>query len=726
MLLISSYPPRQCGIATFTQDLARAINKRYGPHAEICAIDENGSRKYGKIVKMQISEGNLESYSSAVKEINSDDTIKIVNIQHEFGLFGGETGECFLAFLKAITKPIVTTFHTVIPNPNDNLKETVRTISDISQAVVVMNKQSVNILKREYKVNPKKIFYIPHGIPQAPFESSEKYKEELGYKDRFILSTFGLINKNKGIEYVIKAIPEIIKDHPEVIYLVIGKTHPEVKKKEGESYRKFLKKEVKKLNLQKNVVFLNKYFPLEKLISLLQATDVYIFSSIDKNQSVSGTLSYALGLGKAVISTRTEYSRHILNKDNGILVDAENPDQIARSVLKLMSDRKAFKALSVQAYKNSRDMIWPNVAQDYFKLYLKISKIKNGKNRFPELNFDHIFRLTDKFGIIQHATYSKPNKEFGYSSDDVARALIACLMHFRKNPEEKIKELINIYFNFLLYARRKDGSFCNIISISKQRDDTSEGDVFGRIIWALGYASSFPNPVQSKSLKLFKHSIENISSYKSPRSLSFAITGIYYYLKQYKDEKIKDIFSKLSDRLLETFLITSKLDWTWFEEALTYSNSKMPEALFMAYDILKDEKYLLAAESSLKFLDSVTFLKNYYNPIGQKKWYFKGGERCWFDQQPEDACSAVQAKITAYKITKNTKHLKDALKAFNWFLGKNALKQMVYDEVTGGCCDGLEKKGLNLNQGAESTLSYLLARLLFEEKDVKKAVSKLS
>jgi len=732
ILFLSSYPPRECGIATFTQDLILALDKRFNPviKTEICALNDHSPNKYryDSHVHYEINAKELENYVSLAKQINTEKRIKIVNVQHEFGIFGGEYGNYLIPFLQVLKKPVITTFHTVIPKPDDHLKKVVRDIADNSEAIVIMNELSKEILKKDYDLPGYKIRYIPHGIPQVPYEPSKKYKKKLGIENKIVLSTFGLINKNKGIEYAIKALPKIVDQFPNVIYLIIGKTHPSVKKLQDEKYRKSLKREVERLGLKNNVKFYDKYFTLEEIIQFLQATDIYIYPSIDMNQSVSGTLSYALGCGRTAVSTRTEYAKHILNKKNGILVNIKDSKEITEAVLSLISDKKTYSSMSDQAYKSSREMIWPNIAQSYFKLYRKFFKVKTEREKLPEIKFDHIERLTDKFGIIQHAKYSKPNKKFGYSSDDVSRALIACCLHYKNNPSKRLEKLMNIYLRFISFARRKDGSFANIISYQKKRDTTSEEDVIGRIIWTLGYVSSqnyLPEEIKRRATKLFKLSLPKTKGIKSLRSIAFIITGLYFYLKQYPDKNIKKIFISFSKYLINVYKSKSSPEWPWFEDFLTYSNSKLSEALFYSYDILKKKEYLEIAETSLAFLDSITFTSHYYVPIGQKGWYFKNQQRSYFDQQPEDTASMVQTKITAYKITKNKKYLKDALKAFYWFLGKNHLKLMVYNETTGGCHDGLGEYELNLNQGAESTISYILARLSLEDEEIKNLISKL-
>lgn len=729
ILILSSYPPRECGIATFTQDLTNAFNKKFNPvvKTEICALNDR-IYNYNSNVAFQIDASRLESYVALAKKINSREDIKLINIQHEFGLFGGEFGDYLIPFLQALEKPVIVTFHTVISKPEKKLKEIVKTIVSLSRAAVVMNHLSENLLEKKYGIPPNKINYIPHGIPQVSYEVSQQSKKALGYEGKIVLSTFGLINKNKGIEYVIRALPKIVQKYPNIVYLVIGETHPNIKKRQGEKYRNFLLREVKKLKLENNVIFYNKYLPLDEIIQFLKASDIYISSCIDKEQSVSGTLSYALGCGRATISTATEYAKHIINGKNGLLVKFKDPSGIAKEIIDLISNEKERKLMQIKAYKDTRPMIWPNVAESYFKLYRKFAELEAEENKLPEIKFDHILKMTDNFGIIQHASYTKPDKRFGYSLDDVSRALILCAMHYKSNPSEQLRKLMGIYIRFIKYARKKDGSFANIISYKRKKDKILEEDVQGRTIWALGYVSSqdyLPQDFRKEAFELFNSSIPVFGKIKAPRSTAFAILGLCFYLKAFpKSKNLKKILQDFSYRLIDLYKKNSCPEWQWFEDGLTYSNSKLPEALFCAYGLLKDKDCLKFAKSSLSFLESITF-GPYYMPIGQKGWYFKNKQRSHFDQQPEDAASMVQTEVLAYRITKNKKYLKNALKAFQWFLGKNYLSQMVYDESTGGCNDGLGEYELNLNQGAESTICYAMARLLFEEEDLKSEIIRI-
>ncbi|MEK7510411.1 MAG: glycosyltransferase [Patescibacteria group bacterium] len=736
ILYISSYPPRECGIATFTQDLTTAFEKQYNPivKPKICALKENPATNYhydAKVIR-EIAASELEQYVALARDVNNDEKIKLVDLQHEFGLFGGRWGNYLIPFLQVLEKPLVSTFHTILPKPSIHAKKIIQLIAKKARAVVVMNKLSQEILATRYAVPRTKIAFIPHGIPQVPFEPSKNYKKELHLDKHMVLSTFGLLSKNKGIEYAIRALPQITKRFPNVLYLILGITHPVVRRKEGEQYRNFLMREVERLHLKDHVRFYNKYLTFQELTHFLRATDIYISPSVAKTQSVSGTLSYALGCGRPVISTATQYGKYIVDKGNGILVRCGNSSDISKALDKLLSSEKTMKTMAKNAYAATRPMTWPNVAQAYFRMYQKFADIKSEKNKFPEIKLDHLLRLTDNFGVLQFAKYTKPQKKYGYAVDDNARALLVCAMNYKKNQSAQLVELMNIYLNFLQFTQGPNGSFASFVSSRRQKDDTFEEDVQGRTIWALGYAASqqfLPTEISAKALKLFKKAFPRIKELRAPRSIAFAMLGLSFYFKRFPREKqVMDLLKKFADYLVELYDKNSLPDWEWFEDQLTYSNSKLPEALLYAYDLTRTEKYLRVAQTALRFLRSITFENEYYIPIGQNGWYVRNEKRAYFDQQPEDAASMVETQVLAYAITKNASYLEDALCAFQWFLGKNHLQLMVYDETTGGCHDGIGQYSLNLNQGAESTISYLLSRLSIgamvdEEKEKRKKSS---
>ncbi len=719
ILYVSSYPPRECGIATFTQDLTLAFEKKFNPitKAKIVALNDQSTSmyNYGNKVFSALTATDSAPYIQLAKKINRQDDIKIVNIQHEFGLFGGDWGNYLLPFLQALEKPVVTSFHTVLPHPEPDLYNVVRAIADSSKTLVVMNQHSKILLEKDYEIPSDKIVLIPHGIPQTPFEPSDTFKEKFGLKGKIVLSTFGMLSRNKGIEYTIRALPKIVKHFPNITYLILGATHPVVRREDGEEYRNFLTQEVDRLGLKNNVKFYNKYLTLEEIVQYLKATDIYISPTLDLGQSVSGTLSYAMGCGRPIISTATAYAKYIIDDRNGALIPTKNASVTSKTLLELLRDPKRMKAMGQESYERSRQMIWPNVAAAYFDVYKKHAHLETEERKLPEIKLDHLFRLTDEFGILHHARYSKPAKRFGYSLDDNARALIVSARAYALTQKPDLLNLIKIYLNFLKFCQEKNGTFVNFVSSHRKRLISEfDEDTQGRTLWALGLVSgiqTLPPEILVEVRALFQSTLKTLSTLQSPRAIAFAMFGLYFWLKHSPDATLLTQFIAFADLQLKTYSAAEKPDWHWFEDRFTYSNSALPESLFYAYDLTQRKKYLTVAKKSLEFLKKTTFENNYYSPIGQNGWYVRHQKRAYFDQQPEDAAAMVQSKIAAYQITKKSKYLEKAFTSFQWFLGKNHLNQMVYDEVTGGCNDGVGQYAINLNQGAESTLSYLLARL---------------
>lgn len=722
ILYISTFPPRECGIATFTKDLAGAMNKKFNPVAKsvIAAINNESTDlyHYKNQVIHQIAATNIEDYISLADKINESDQIKLVHIQHEFGIFGGEYGNHLIPFLQVVKKPVIMTFHSVLPEPSKKLKHIVQFLLENAEAVIVMNELSKNILQEQYQGKEAKIFVVPHGIPQVPFDNGSKAKQKLGLEGKIILSTFGLLSCDKGIEYAIRSLPPIVKRFPDMLYLIIGITHPMVRKQEGEKYRNFLKQEVEKLGLKNNVKFYNKYLPLKELVSYLRATDIYLSPTINQEQSVSGTLSYALGCGRPVVSSCSSYAQNIVTPERGILVKPKNPKAITKAVLKLINQPKSRYRIARAAYTETRHMTWPNVARSHFELYQKYANLLR-EEKLPILTLKHLETLTDSFGVIQFAKNVKPDPSSGYCVDDNSRALIVAAKYWLRSRDKKILKLLQTYLHFLKFTQKSNGVFVNFVNDEKIPQNTKLiEDSQGRAIWSLGYLLSqnnIPNHIKNQAEIIFKKALPTIKSIKSPRSLAFTIAGLYFYNQVKSKSKYKNTLKKLADSLINNFQKAASKDWLWFENSLTYSNSKIPEALFYAYLATGQKKYLEVAENALHFLINITFDKQYFSPIGQNGWYLKNGKRSFFDQQPEDASSMVQTLILSFQTTSKETYKKYAFQAFSWFLGKNYLNQTVYDEATGGCYDGLGKQSLNINQGAESTISYLLARLALED-----------
>ena len=718
IVYISTYPPRECGIATFTRDLTTAIDRRISSSikTKVIALNNNGVNiyNYPKKVIHQISDSDMNDYIEVAKKINSSSRIKLVNIQHEFGLFGGEWGDYLPAFLEILEKPVIITFHSVLPEPNEKLMRVVRAIAERVECIVVMTKKAVEILKEVYEIDTP-IYVIPHGIPVTTFETQEYEKSNLGYEDKIILSSFGMMSSGKGYECAIESLPEIVEEFPNLIYLIIGETHPNVRKNEGEEYRNFLTKKIKELGLEKHVKFYNKYIALHEIIKYLKATDVYISSNKEFQQITSGTLSYAMGCGRAVVSTPFLHAMDVINDERGLLVEFENPESFKNAILRLLKNPDLRKKMEKNSYYFTRHMTWPNVAIQYHELFKKYIGIKSEEiEALPKVDTSHLIRLTDNFGVIQFAIQSTPDTNSGYTLDDNARAILVCAKHYEKFREFKQLNLLKTYLDYIKYVQKKDGKLYNLVDKNKNIHGEWSEDAHGRAIWALGYLISSPNipeDFKKDAEQILLKAIDASSEIKSPRAISFIIHGLYFYNSLINSANIKKEIKKFADFLSVLYRDNSNPSWKWFESYLTYANNKLSEALLYAYLSTGSREYLDIGLESLDFLLSETFKGERFMPIGQKGWYTQGSERSYYDQQPVDAAYMVQTLILAYKITKNEKYKKMAVQTFQWFTGKNHLNQVVYNETTGGCHDGLGENAINLNQGAESTISYLLARL---------------
>jgi glycosyltransferase involved in cell wall biosynthesis len=717
---LGNFPPKECGIATFTKDLTSAMNEKFNPRLEskIVALNEDANiYNYNEKVVMEINRDDIDDYIMTAKEINESDKIRLVCIQHEFGIFGGEYGNHLLPFLELIEKPVVVTFHSVLPVPNVALKRMVESIVDKSSAVVVMANKAIDILKRDYDVDANKLFFIPHGIPNVPFVPSDSYKSKFGFEDKTVLSTFGLLGRGKGIEYVLRALPKLVEKHPNLLYLIIGQTHPNLVREEGETYRRELIDEIDRLGLKKHVKFCNRFLSLDELKEYLLATDVYVCTNLDVNQIVSGTLSYAMGCGRVVVSTPIEYAKEFLSQNRGLVVEEKSPDSYFREIDRVLTDDGLKKTIERNAYVYGRSMIWPNVAIGYLKVFNRVVNLRDETiEKFPAIKLNHLKNMTDNFGMLQFANHSEPDVSSGYTIDDNSRALIASVLHHRIFENEDSLDLANIYLNFIEHCQNDEGWFKNIVNKYSDFEDDSD-DAFGRTVWALGYTigKSKIRCLRDKSERLLNNSLGILDAIKSPRAVAFSMIGLCHYYKNSPRREILILIRKLADFLIGLYDVSSSDDWHWFEEILSYSNSKLPEALYLAYDIVGDKRYLDVAEKTLGFLSELTFIDGKICLIGQNGWCKKNEKRALFDQQPVDASSLVHTYLTAHSITDNNDYYKKAVLALNWFFGKNHLNQMVYDEMTGGCFDGVGKYSLNMNQGAESTLAYLTARLYLEE-----------
>jgi len=739
VLFITSYPPRECGIATYSHDLVKALNSKFSQSftIDICALEsENEKHIYTEAslpgtteIKYILNTDEPDGFSHLAKAINDNTSIRMVIIQHEFGFFKKREAD-FRQFLAALIKPVVMVFHTVLPQPDDSLKTNVQQISGIAESIIVMTHSSAEVLVNDYGVSREKITIIPHGTHLVPHVAQDVLKNKYKLSGKKILSTFGLLNPGKSIETTLEALPAIIKENPDVLFLIIGKTHPSLVKQEGEKYRQMLEAKVAALELGQYVQFINYFLPLPDLLEYLQLTDIYLFTSRDPNQAVSGTFSYAISCGCPVISTPIPHAREVLRNDAGIIIDFENPQQLSEAVITLLKDEQLRKNISSNGLHRMASTAWENAAIAHALLFEKISdvQIPLQYNR-PAVNLDHIKKLTTSFGMIQFSRLNQPDSGSGYTLDDNARALIAMCQHFELTREEADLKYIIIYFNFIKYCLQPGGNFLNYVDkqgvFTEQNNSTNLADANGRAIWALGYLISMSDvlPEASKVIweeagSILESALLNIKKIHSTRAMAFIIKGVYYHNTKVQSARDTALIGELANRLAAMYLHETDKEWHWFESYLTYANSILPEAMLCAWLATGTLVYKEIAKSSFHFLLSKTFSDNSIKVISNKYWLHKGkvsAVETAGGEQPIDVAYTILALSKFYEVFKGEESRHKIETSFNWFLGNNHLHQVIYNPCTGGCYDGLEENYVNLNQGAESTVSYLMARLTLEK-----------
>ncbi|MEI3789343.1 MULTISPECIES: glycosyltransferase [unclassified Chryseobacterium] len=731
LLMISTFPPRECGIATYTQDLIQAINNKFKESFDIkiCAL-ENGKHDYDENVNYILETQNPHSYYRLIRDINASDRIELIVLQHEFGLFRGNEKE-LLMLLESVEKTSVVVFHTVLPKPDRETQQYIRSIAEITNMLIVMTQAAKKILEDDYLIAKDKITVIPHGTHLVENYDKNILKEKYGYQHRKILSTFGLLSSGKSIETTLKALPSVIKQHPETLFLIIGKTHPCVVQQEGEKYRQYLELLIDELELSANVAFVNEYLDLDILLEYLQLTDVYLFTSKDPNQAVSGTFSYAISCGCPIISTPIPHALEVLEKGSGMIIDFNDSSQLAQKVTTLLDDENLRNQIRLNGLHQMAPTAWENSAIAHVQLFKNISNSNlNIQYKMPEINLNHLRKMTTDFGVIQFSNINYPDTESGYTLDDNARALIAMCQFYRIYKRKNDLNYINIYFYFILFTfQEEEGRFFNYVDVKKQfteqNDSCNLEDSFGRAIWALGYLISMQDSIPSeliiKAKKLFNKVILQAEYIHSTRAMAFIIKGLYFADTKNNDLLNINLIEQLADRLVQMYQHETDDEWQWYESYLTYANSAVPEAMLFAWLSVHKPIYRSVALASFDFLLSKIFSDNSIKVISNKGWRHngqeinpdhKGGE------QPIDVAYTIIALNEFYSNFKIKEYKYKMITAFSWFLGNNHLNQIVYNPCTGGCYDGVEDSYINLNQGAESTISYLMARLTMEKSDI--------
>jgi len=725
VVLVGTYPPRQCGIATFTHDLAHSLASAIGwQRCRVVAMNNTPQGyNYPREVSFEIQQNQIQDYERAAEYINYSNA-SLVCLQHEFGIFGGRAGAYLSSLLDNLKKPLVTTLHTVLRNPESEYRVAMEKVLRRSDTLVVMSQTGARILQDVYGVAPERIAVIHHGVPDVPFVDPNLHKDQFGLAGRLVILSFGLVNPNKGIEVMLEALPGVVERHPNVTYVILGTTHPEVRRVQGEHYRISLERKVRDLGLQSNVVFLNTFVDTAELIDYICASDIYVTPYLSEEQIVSGTLAYAVGAGKAVISTPYLYAREILDDDRGILVPFNDASEISSVLLSLIEDPARLNCVRRRAYEFGRQMIWAEVGRRYAELFCQVVQARRvvavqdrGEQRIslpttlPEIKLDHLRLLSDDVGIIQHAPYGVPDRSFGYTTDDVARALVAVL-HLQHIGTDGLDRLANTYLSFLRHAQTADGHFRNLVSHDHRFLDEKGGeDTLGMVTWSLGESICFG--VSEGARALSQSMMEKAESYlydlSAPRAKAYAICGLQAILRCYGGASwCRRLLRKLACDLAVLYEDNRTADWEWFEPVLTYGNAKLSEAMILAYEATGEQSLLRVGLATLDFLTQCQFNGQFFDLVGNNGWLPRGGIKASFGQQPIDASYLVQAYVAAHRVTRLERYLDLAQLAFEWFLGRNRFGESLYDFRTGACADGLDPQGVSQNRGAESTVCYLL------------------
>jgi glycosyltransferase involved in cell wall biosynthesis len=727
---LGNHLPRHCGIATFTTHLTDALIEQLpGADGFVVAMNDAGRcHPYPSRVRFQIGEGDLSAYRRAADFLNVNQ-VDVLSVQHEYGIFGGKAGAHLLELLQALRMPIVTTLHTILSEPNPSQRLVLEELARLSERLIVMSESGADLLKRVHGIPADQIDLIPHGIPRVPVDSGSKRRLGLGGKT--VILTFGLLSPDKGIEYVVDALPAILAVHPDTVYVVLGATHPHIVEREGEAYRLMVEARGKHLGVGGSMIFHNRFVSQAELTEFLSAADIYITPYLNAEQITSGTLAYAVGAGKAVISTPYIYARELLADGRGVLVPWRDSSAIAREVIDLARDGVRYGALCARAAEHGRNMTWPAVASRYVESFSRAIANDTHRRRtsfeaqtladrpagWPEIDLRHVRALSDDTGILQHAVFSIPRYEDGYCLDDNARALLLMTLLEEAGTEEPaaVRALASRYLGFVNYAfDRPSGRFRNFLSYGRQwLEPLGSEDSQGRALWALGAVVGRANDPGRHSLAgdLFHAALPPVTTFTSPRAWAYALLGIEEYLRAFQgDSTVEALRQHLATRLFGLFQRSSGQDWSWFEDSVTYCNARLSQALIVSGTGMQRSDIVDAGLRSLDWLVSLQLSgEGDFAPIGCNGFLARGGAAAAFDQQPVEACTVTSACLSAHDVSGDARWMEHGARAFDWFLGQNAIQQWLYDPSTGGCRDGLHADRVNRNQGAEATLSFLLA-----------------
>lgn len=728
--VIGNYLPRQCGIATFTTDLSQSIRKELLIEENLINVamdDIPEGYNYPPQVKFRIRQNVQSDYFWAADYLNANQYDAVI-VQHEYGIFGGEDGSHILQMIQSLKMPVITNLHTVLEHPSEGQRKVMNGLAKYSDRLLVMSKKAIDILTNVYEIDRKMIMFIPHGIPDVPFKEPGLFNSRFGLENKDVILTFGLLGPDKGIENMIEAMPLIVKENPNVVYLILGQTHPHILDKTGDSYRRGLQQLVNKLGMKNHIIFHNHFVKLEMLVQYLQTAKIYAIPYLKKEQITSGTLSYALGVGTAVVSTPFWHAEELLADGRGKLVPFRNPEEMAKTINHLLSNDHEREMMRFKGYQYARSMIWKEVAKMHLNI---ISKVKDRKpldniqevgakyhkifNELPEINLSHLKTMTDDTGLLQHAKYMTPNFHHGYCVDDNARGLIAITKYYTLRKDKVVLPLVQKYLAFLFYAfNSENGRFRNFMSYDRRwMELAGSEDSHARALWGLGVTvkEAPDGSIRNMAMRLFLESLPVVEHFTAPRAWGFSVLGLHSYLSVYEgDIAARKIRDNLAMKIFQLFKNNASEDWPWCENIATYANALLPHALIVAGKWMPNEEMYNTGLKVLEWLLKVqTAPEGHLSVIGNDGWFEKSGHRSMFDQQPIEVKSLIDACIDAYIETGDKKWFKEGERCLSWFLGHNDLQIPVCDHKTGGCCDGLERQGVNGNQGAESTLAWIIS-----------------
>jgi glycosyltransferase involved in cell wall biosynthesis len=731
---ISTYPPRECGIATFNNNLKMAIGANFPNRKNlleggfVVALNDSENLQeyeYPADVKYVIRQNHQKDYIHAANYINTSNVDACI-LEHEFGIFGGESGIYILPLINRLEKPLISILHTILKDPSYVQRIIIREIAEQSSKIIVMSKRAVDFLTNIYDVPAEKIQIIEHGVPDLEAPEINPVKSLSQFKNHRVLLTFGLLSRNKGLETVIKALPKIVEKHPDVMYVVLGNTHPGVIKSSGEEYRDNLKSLAAQLKVSQHLSFINQFVAEDELIDYLTATEIYVTPYLNEAQITSGTLSYAVGAGAAVVSTPYWHATELLDNGRGRLFDFKDSDGLAEIINELLDNKAVLNELKENAYEYGLHLRWPVIGAEYIKVAHEAAASHDFSDKIlknsivdpeilPKFSLAHVLRLTDDTGIVQHAKYGIPNLKEGYCLDDNARALIMALMAYQRNKSNDAFRLLPIYLSYIHYMQTDDGNFRNFLSFNRQYlDEVGSEDSFGRTIWALGYLinCAASNSYREFALEIFHKSVKHFKSLKYLRGMANTIIGVSLYLNIFPaDEGMIQELVSLTQPLIDAYENNQSEDWEWFENEMTYDNAILPLALLHSCEITGNEKAKQIALKTMAFLDKLTLSNGYLSPVGNDGWYHRGGKFPVYDQQAIETMAMVLMHFQAYQTFRKPQYIEKMFLSYKWFLGENTLRAPLYDHETKGCCDGLLPTGINRNQGAESTLAYLISHL---------------